>query len=180
MIKLSRLHTARRTSGFTLVELLGTITLMAILAVVAAPSVTSLSDLRESGLKGELHRRLVLARSFAMATGDPVGVRIDANAGVIESLEIPFPGFPPQTMTDANSADDVELVIASQYPGVTITRFINGALGGDQTVIWFDRFGSPQVRDADGLNAAPFTSDAEVEVEGAGVIRIYRLSGLIE
>ena len=69
----------RRQSGFTLVELVATLTIAGILAAAAGPRMFSSTPFAERGYADELAAALRQARSVAMASGCAVNVAISSS-----------------------------------------------------------------------------------------------------
>jgi type IV fimbrial biogenesis protein FimT len=67
--------TARRSAGFSLIEMITTMSILAILLAIASPGLASLTSANSlSVAQGELAASLVLARSEAMKRGVSVGL----------------------------------------------------------------------------------------------------------
>lgn len=68
-----------RQAGFTLVELIAALTIVAILAAVVAPRLISSSSFAQRGYTDEVGTALRHARAVAMASGCPVRFSIDTS-----------------------------------------------------------------------------------------------------
>ena len=69
------LRLPRRQAGFSLIEMLTTMSILAILLAIASPGLASLTSANAlSGAQGELAAAMMLARSEALRRGTPVGV----------------------------------------------------------------------------------------------------------
>lgn len=70
----------RRVGGFTLVELIAVLLIVAIMAGVAVPSLGSISGTRASMAARQLLRDMTFARQRALATGTTCWVKFDTTA----------------------------------------------------------------------------------------------------
>ncbi|MEM8835306.1 MAG: type II secretion system protein [Planctomycetota bacterium] len=169
--------TSRPARGFTLVELIAVLTLVGILSAVAFPALSALDDARDAALINEVERRLWVARTSAMSTGLPTGVRFD------------IPGNDATTWRLREDAGGIERVIGaggdsaaplgSLFRGGGIASFAPIEPGGDATA-WFDYMGRPHARSADGTTRIEWTDDAVVTMLDERRITIRRLTGSIE
>lgn len=169
-----------RRRGYTLVELLGALSIAGVLALTAAPAIDRLSSARHAALEQEVRRLLAVARAHSVATGQPSGVRIDP---VDESLllqRVETPGASPTTMPDATGQDSDEIVAGNFIRGVEIVSVIGGDGGSGAQTIWFGYAGTPQVRAANGDYVSDWSQDAIISLSGGRSITIRQTTGALE
>jgi type IV fimbrial biogenesis protein FimT len=149
-----------RTAGATLMELLTTLTIVAILATMAAPgfAMFQLNNRRAAAVNGLLHS-LFLARSEAIKRGQIVSVcrssdgrTCDPRAGDWNSGWIVFANRDRDEPPERDSGEDL-ITSAAAWPGGSITSnrraysfrpTIQGVVNG--TIIFCDRRGPAHAR----------------------------------
>lgn len=168
-----------RSRGFTLIELVAVMTLVAILSVAATPVLYTVQRSRETGLLREIDRRLTVARADAMATGLPSGLRVDVAAQSLSLLQISASGAAPTPLAMPSAESASSGSIAAMFPGAIVTAIDFDDAGAYDT-LWFDREGTPHLRTAAGAYAGPIDRDATLAVTGGGVLTVRRLTGMVE
>lgn len=170
---------ARGRRGFTLLEVAVVVTITAILAVGAMPALAMLGDSRRSAAAECVERTLMSARARALASGVPVGLRIDPATGEMECVEIREAGEPPTPVTSALGEVEAAFVLPSAYAGVRMTEVVgpDGAIGA--ATVWFGIDGTPQRRDATGTLLGNATDDCIVRIEGDHTVRVRAGTGAI-
>lgn len=170
-------------AGFTLVELLVVAIVMALLAVSALPAFDRVAAARRAAAANQVERLLTVARAAAMATGQPIGVRIDPGAGEGGTLSLirydtqsgdvgPFIGYDGSPHAGSD--------IGIEFPGVRIVGVTHGDGSSGAGVIWFGQGGTPHLRDEDGTYTGGFVVDAVIVVTGDEAVTVTRQSGMIE
>ncbi|GAB4548462.1 MAG: hypothetical protein Tsb0013_09060 [Phycisphaerales bacterium] len=154
--------------GFTLVELASVMVVVSILAITAAPVLSRVADTRREALAGEVERVLALARSRALTTGLPAGVRVDVGSQTLGLLEKPE-GSSPRAFMEA-------YVVPQRISGVTISSFINEERTDS---VWFAPDATPHARSDAGVFLADLTVEATISIEGGPTVRIEPNSGRI-
>lgn len=153
------------------------------LAAVVTPGFARLSDVRNNALAREVLRRLDYARTYAMCSGMPTGVRFDVTNQQIPLVRITSLGAPPtimpsttgQTRSDPTHADSIPALFAgSSLIGASIGK------GNMTETIWFTYAGVPHTRTDDGTYVTTLPEDATIEVSGGRIITVRRLTGLVE
>lgn len=170
----------RASRAFTLIELITVFVLIGLLAVSAGPALSTVQRSRESAAAREVSRLFVLARSEAMSTSEPTGVRVDPAAGTFEMLVVPNGTDPPAILTSPLGEPRETFVLGIDFPGIDVEAVVlgDGSTGGG--TIWFGHRGTPQLRDGFGAYLGEFTTDASVKLTGTDPIYIMRGSGLVE
>ncbi len=129
--------------GFTMIELVAVMVIVAILAASAAPALNSLANTRSSMASQLLLRDLTFARQYAVATGSRTWVVFDVGAESWSVL-VENPASPGRTgaaiLTDpATGKPYTETLGGTDYPGVgLVTAAVDGG-----SEIGFDWIGRP-------------------------------------
>lgn len=171
----------RSRCGFTLIELVAVMVLIAILSLTVTPALSVLENARNASLANEVERRLGMARAYAMTTGMPAGLELDVNQQMLTLLHIETTGASPTPMPDiTGSATSMALLrIETLAPGTSIED-VDLADSGSYDTLWFDFEGSPHLRAANGSFASWLTRDATITISGGHILTIRKTTGLIE
>jgi len=162
-------------SGFTLVELIAVLILVAIAATSVAPVMDTVDRSRRSGMRDEIARRLMVGRSHAMTTGMASGVRFDVDEQLAEGMEIVSSGAAPSAM----KMQGHEEAMGSMFAGVSLESVsLNGS--GSYDTVWFSNEGVPHLRTSGGVYVSDLSQDAVITVTGGGTVMVRRVSGMIE
>ncbi len=131
-------------AGFTLVELSIVITLLAILAWAAWPSMTSLDEIRLDAAARRVVSDLRYAQNRAVGSRTPHGVRFDAAAG----RYIVYAGHSDSALTDPANRG---ATLAVAFDALTETRGVSiaSASFGSTPAVVYDSYGVP--RDTTGV-----------------------------
>jgi type II secretory pathway pseudopilin PulG len=166
--------------AFTLIEVALVVIVTGILAVTVIPAWSSMTGARQAAAAEEVERRLVAARSQAVAEGRPVGVRIDPASDTVRLFVITTPGVAPTPGVMFDGQTSPELHIPSTYPGADILSLAGGDGTGGAQVLWFGFDGSPQLRDMDGTLVGGWTAHAIVTLSGGQQVTVLRDSGMVQ
>ena len=154
--------------GFTLIELASVMVVVSIMAIAAAPVLSRVSDTRRNAIAGEVERMLSLARSRALSSGIPAGVRFDTVAQTLEMLE--------RRGDDAPRAFMETYRVAERLSGVRLASIENQA---NTDSVWFMPDATPHTRSGAGAMIDSLTEEAVVTIEGGIAVRVEPNSGRI-
>lgn len=169
---------ARR--AYTLVELLGVLSIAGVVALTAAPAVDRLARARHGALKTEVTRMLALARAHAIATGQPTGLSIDPAADTLALVRIDAPGAAPSALPGATGADGVVFDINARLPGADLITVTGGDGATGAQTLWFGYAGAPERRSPAGARLSGWSQDAAITLSGGHTITIRRTTGAME
>lgn len=164
--------------AFSLLEMAMVIMITAILAASAIPAMSSMSTARQGAAAEEVERRIVNARSRALAEGRPFGVTIDTTAHTLRTMTIATTGAVPTPATDALGQPEAAFNLAATFSGVQFTVVSSEAGSGTQT-FWFSHEGTPQARNASGALVGSWTQNAVVTVTGDVSVYVQARSGAV-
>ena len=165
--------------GFTLVEVTVVTVLLAILAASVLPALEQMDKTRRAGALAEIGLTLRSARSHAMASGDPVGVKIDLDAGSMQPMRLP-PGGSVLPMIDAMGSPEPVCVLSHLFPGVAIAEVVLPDGSITSGTVWFASEGSLERRAANGSYLGPATFDFSIQIKDGGSIVVDRMTGLVQ
>ena len=174
-------HDCRRTRAFTLVEMSVVVIITGIVAATVVPAWNSLTGTRQAAAAEEVERKIVAARSQALAEGRPVGVRVDPVNDTVQTFVIASVGAAPSVATMVDGQADSSLYIPGAYSGSEITSLTAGNGTTTAQVLWFGYDGSPQLRDGTtGTLIGPWTQDAVIVMPGGQQVLVRKVSGLVQ
>ena len=168
--------------GVTLIEILVVITIVGILSITVLPSFGRTDQARRAAGVAEVQRLFAYARDRAIASGQPVGVRlrlddqqvelvtVDA-AGVVSSLFTPLgQATEPVRVRDrfGLSVQDVEVPVAS-----------GAGADPDSPTIWFDHRGRPHVRGPSGGDVVDVSDEARVGFTDQSRVIVTPRTGMV-
>lgn len=168
----------RERHAFSLLETALVVSITAILAISAIPAMNSMSAARQAAAAEEVERRLVVARSRALAEGVPYGVAFDTTAQTLRTMMIPALGTPPTPARDVLGQSEPALALESTFPGVRLTVVSSEAGSGSQT-FWFAFDGTPQSRSAGGALVGNWNENAIITVTGGVSVHVQAHSGAV-
>ena len=172
---------ARPRGGFSLIELIAVLVIVSIVSISIAPAIGSMGRMSDAGLRDEVARRFALARAYAMSTGRPAGLEVDAASGQLNLVYIPTSGANPLPIPGPTGAADpsASLAIESIFPGTAITDAdLDGANAHD--TLWFDYEGTPHLRTSAGAFVQSLAQDATVTTAGGSSVTVRRVTGAIQ
>ena len=171
---------ARSRRAFSLLEVTVVVVIVGILAIGVIPALGSTGGARQAAAARQTHRLLTHARTFAMMTGQPAGVIVDASDDTLTPVFISSGSASVAVMRTSTGDDAAPLAISESFPGAEILSCVGGDGSTGTVRLWFSHDGTPHVRDADGTLIGPFTQDASVSLTGGYTVTVRRVSGLVE
>ena len=169
-----------RRGGFTLIELMVIVVIMAILSSTVIPVLNQSIEARQGASRDEVVRTFEFARGLAIAGGVPVGVSVDTGNSTLGVVTIDEDG----DIVDVIDQIDGEIKrvnLSNQYAGVSISSFVNGDGQSGDGMVWFDFEAEPHTRDeVTGVFDAIFTQNARVTMSTGILVVIHAGSGLVE
>ncbi|MFG0274035.1 MAG: Tfp pilus assembly protein FimT/FimU [Phycisphaerales bacterium] len=169
---------ARR--AYTLVELLGVLSIAGVVALTAAPAVDRLARARHGALETETRRMLSLARAHAIATGQPTGLTVDPVAETLTLVRISAPGGAPEAFPGPTGADLPAFDVEARLPGAEVVAVAGGDGASGAQTLWFGYAGAPERRNPAGVRLGDWSQDATVTLSGGRTITIRRTTGAME
>ncbi|MBX3359924.1 MAG: prepilin-type N-terminal cleavage/methylation domain-containing protein [Phycisphaeraceae bacterium] len=167
-------------SGFSLLETMVVVAIIAILSAVAVPMVASRAEMKEAAACADVAGLLRTARALAMATGDVCGVSIDRSKGVIEIVVSAKAEHGLDAIEAASGAGTGTVLLSSVYGGAAVTEVGGAVSDGGREYIWFGHDGVPRRAGAAGIVIGIAEHDALIEIGEAARVRVYAYSGAIE
>lgn len=161
--------------GFSLIELIAVMTIVAVLAGIAVPAMSSTGPMRRSAAAAQIGRDLRLARELAAATGRNAWVWFDV-AAENYTIRIEPRGSQGRAQavawTDPATGRDLRQVLdAGEWIGVRI----ESAQFGGGSWIGFDRLGRPKTHGESDLQTT-----GRVRIESGPAVEVEPETGLIE
>ncbi len=158
-------------SGFTLVEMIATTSLMAILAASAIPAMGRITALQQSAVVARLAEDLRTVRVRSVATGLPTFIRFNSapSTSAWSLMRLPTTASlysAAVTVTDPSTGAPA---VGPDSGTTTVTLTVQQG-----TAIGFDARGRPIATDATVL-----TSDATIQIGSAALIRVTASTGAI-
>ena len=178
MIPRTGAPTARRAShGFTLVELIATLTVLAALAVVAVSSVSAVGRVGARAFSFEVERALRGARTAAMATGLSAGVSVNTATATVSYVALDAAGVvTPRLGPTGEPIPDLRGQLLHPDAGFASVVHGNGTIGIG--TIWFDADGAPFWRSKTGV-ITPYTQNATITCNDSTTITVWMTTGAV-
>lgn len=172
-----RQNTPTSRRAFTLVEVMVTVTIMAIIAVSVIPAMGVVADTREGTARDEVVRMLEYARARAVASGEPCGVIAQTTGSTLAMVQLDADGE-IEPMRNPFGLDEEVVSISEISSGVSIISV--DAQTDASGIIWFNYKAQPHAREADGSFGQLNTSDASITLSSGVEIVIHAYSGYVE
>lgn len=153
--------------------------IMGIIASTVVPAMENVREMRAGAARDDIARMLETAKGRALASGEPVGLRIDLNASQL-SVVVIDQASDVVGITDPLTGRASDLILPLVYPGVTITGLTNGDGSTGTGVIWFDFEANPHTRSNDGVFGEINDSPAIITLSSAETVVVHAYSGLVE
>ncbi|NLK42651.1 MAG: prepilin-type N-terminal cleavage/methylation domain-containing protein [Planctomycetes bacterium] len=148
------IKTFRRTAAFTLIEILVTVVILAIAALIAVPMMGSAADIQVRSAAHRLAADLEYAKNMAITYQRPFAVVFDTSAGNTNGYQIPNESHPV-----SGQDFDVRFAKERNLSRVKITR-LTLEPGTSPTTVTFDYMGTPKIGE-DSLNKGQITLTAD-------------------
>ena len=168
------LSSVRTVAGFSLIEMLTTMSILAILLAIASPGLASLTSANSlAAAQGELAAAMMLARSEALRRSTPVGV---AAAVPLRGAEFSG-GWTVFVDANGNGAFDAGETIVRQQPAVH--GDVRIATGGGSTVLTFNGRGflTPSAMVTFTVCSSLAAKSYRIRVEPVGLADVIETSG---
>ncbi len=164
-----------RVGGFTLMELLAVLVLLAIISAVVVPTLSSVGATRQAAAASRLLRDVQLARQRAVARGVRTWVVIDAEAQqyalFIEDPVAPGRANRRPIIDEATGKPFVVVLNQGEWRGASVAAV---DIAG-RSEVGFDNRGRPL-----GADEALLTADGTITLSGDHTVRITARTGLVQ
>jgi type IV fimbrial biogenesis protein FimT len=164
----------RRAAGFSLIEMLTTMSILAILLAIASPGLASLTSANSlSAAQGELAAAMMLARSEALKRSTPVGLSATVPLRGAEFSG----GWTVFVDANGNGAFDAGETIVRQQPAVH--GDVRIATAGGSTVLTFNGRGflTPSAMVTFTVCSSLAAKSYRIRVEPVGLADVIETSG---
>ncbi len=165
--------------GFTLVELMMVVVIMGIIAVSVIPAMGNVRDMRAGAARDDVARMLEITKGNALASGEPVGLRIDVERSELTMIHLSVAGT-ITPMTDPLTGQDRMVNITQTYSDVSLSGIINGDGSSGSGMIWFDYESTPHTRNPSGDFTAINDEPAVITLSSGSTVIVHAHSGLVE
>ncbi|MCC6909399.1 MAG: GspH/FimT family protein [Phycisphaerales bacterium] len=164
-----------RVGGFTLMELLAVLVLLAIISAVVVPTLSNVGATRQAAAASRLLRDVQLARQRAVARGVRTWVVIDADAQqyalFIEDAAAPGRANRQPIIDEATGKPFVVALNQGEWRGASVAAV---DIAG-RSEVGFDSRGRPL-----GADEALLASDGTITLSGGHTVRITARTGLVQ
>lgn len=167
------LQHARR--GTTLIEVLVVVVIMSVLAITAAPAITTTQDVTRAAAVRELRRLAEYARAHATSSGSPTGIIVDPSTDQV-SLRAFVDGSVIE-IVDALGGTIETVDLAEKFGGADLVS-ITGPLAGSES-LWFDFDGTPHRRSPSGQHMGVLDAELVFTFADGGTVSVQPVGGMI-
>lgn len=179
-VTIAKVRRPRAGGGFTVVELIAVMVMMAILVGVAVPSLSSFGDTRPAMAAQHLLRDITFARQHAVATGTITWVRFDTTGDTSWSIraETGTPGKANAVLVSdpATGGDFTQTLNQRPFQSVKVlTAVFTGDDTNDYEDVGFDWLGQPLTADGVVLNAL-----GTVTLTGSYKVNVHPETGFVD
>lgn len=155
------------------------VVIIGVISVLAIPSLSGMSDMRRAAAADDVERRLLLARSTAMASGASCGLAVNPTTDFVQLFSMPVSGNVPVAASLPTGEPDPGVRLATLYPGADITAITGGGGATGAQTLWFASNGTPELRAANGSRIGGWSGDATIQFAGGARISVLRVTGAI-
>ncbi len=166
-------------AAFTLIELMMVVVIMSIVAVTVIPAVDNVRVMRAGAAHDDVARLLEVTKARAMASGSPVGLRVDLADSTLTLVEVD-PSVGITNLADPLTGADRILRVRETYSDVSIASLINGDGDSGTGIIWFDFESTPHTRNTDGDFASISDDHAIITLSSGATVIVHAHSGFVE
>lgn len=174
------LPTSSSPRAFTLLEVMIVVVIMGIVSFTVVPSLSLVREANEHAALREVERSMVLARSWAMATGRPTACLPDVAAGELTMWTLEPGAGAPSRALDALGTPREVVSLPARFAGVSISGVSGGLSHASGERLWFAFDGTPEVRDEAGNRVRALEESVQITLSAGGSVVVRPVSGLVE
>ncbi len=165
-----------RRRAATLIEVLVVVVIMSVLAVTAAPAISTAQDVTRAAAVREVRRLVEFARAHAIASGSATGVVVNTSNETV-TLRMIVAGA-PEPITDGLGGEMQAIDLAGMFGGADLASVGGGIAGGES--LWFDFDGTPHRRDSLGQFLGVIESEVVYTFGDGGTVRVSPVGGMVK
>lgn len=152
------------------------VVIMSVLAVTAAPAISTAQDVTRAAAVREVRRLVEYARAHAIASGSATGIMVDT-ANETVTLRV-MAGGKPVPITDGLGGDIAPTDLASMFGGADLASVSGGLLRRES--LWFDYDGAPHRRSDAGKPLGAIEKEVVYTFASGGTVRVSPVGGMVQ